>query len=240
MVHWVDKDKKRALLSHLLKGASWGQTLVFARTKHGADRLAEQLVRDGHSVAAIHGDKSQGQRMKALEDFKRGRVKVLVATDVASRGIDIDALPHVVNYELPHVPEDYVHRIGRTGRAGNEGAAVSLVCAEERDQLRDIQRLLGKTLVASEVEGFQPTVPIHVAMTRSSSRPAGRGHSGRPAHGRPSAPRRGPAAPRPHDARPAHAPDGSHRQSDTATPAATRPSRPARPSFRRDSRRGSW
>ena len=99
---------------------------------------------------------------------------MLVATDVASRGIDIDALPHVVNYELPHVPEDYVHRIGRTGRAGNEGAAVSLVCAEERDQLRDIQRLLGKTLAASEVEGFQPSIPIHVAMSRPS-RPTGRG-----------------------------------------------------------------
>jgi ATP-dependent RNA helicase RhlE len=190
-IHWVDKERKRELLSHLIREGAWSQTLVFARTKHGADRLAQQLERDGHAVAAIHGDKSQGQRMRALEDFKRGRVHVLVATDVASRGIDIDALPHVVNFELPHVPEDYVHRIGRTGRAGNTGEAVSLVSAEERDQLRDIQRLLRKDLPATVVDGFAPSVkPEDVRQTprpgSRAPRSAGPG-AGRPSHGpRPS------------------------------------------------------
>ncbi len=156
-VHWVDRGQKRALLLHLIVTEKWGQTLVFARTKHGANRLAEQLEHDGLRATAIHGNKSQGARTRALADFKSGRVRVLVATDIASRGIDIDQLPQVVNYELPLVPEDYVHRIGRTGRAGNSGEAISLVSAEEVRHLKDIQRLLGRTLPASVVEGFEPT-----------------------------------------------------------------------------------
>jgi ATP-dependent RNA helicase RhlE len=120
--------------------------LVFTRTKHGANRLAERLVRDGLSCAAIHGNKSQGARTRALEDFKQGRIRVLVATDIAARGLDITELPHVVNFELPHVPEDYVHRIGRTGRAGLRGQAVSLVSREERDRLRAIEKLLGRSI----------------------------------------------------------------------------------------------
>jgi ATP-dependent RNA helicase RhlE len=182
-VHWVDRDKKRALLSHLVSTNEWKQALVFTRTKHGADRLALQLERDGLRTAAIHGDKSQGQRLKALEDFKRGRVRILVATDVASRGLDIERLPHVVNYELPNAPEDYVHRIGRTGRAGREGAAISLVSREEMDQLRDIQRLLNRTLPASIIEGFAPSIPMSIPAARRSEparRPQGR-RPGRPA-----------------------------------------------------------
>jgi ATP-dependent RNA helicase RhlE len=142
-VHMVSQGDKRAVLSHLLREASNPQTLVFTRTKHGANRLAEQLERDGIVCAAIHGNKSQGARTRALADFKEYKVQVLVATDIAARGLDISELPQVVNYELPHVPEDYVHRIGRTGRAGSTGQALSLVSNEERDRLRDIERVLG-------------------------------------------------------------------------------------------------
>jgi ATP-dependent RNA helicase RhlE len=156
-VYLVDKARKRELLAHLITANNWQQVLVFARTKHGASRLGEQLDRDGLPSAAIHGNKSQSQRTKALADFKQGRVRVLVATDIAARGIDIDQLPHVVNFELPNVPEDYVHRIGRTGRAGNTGEAISLVCGEERKLLADIQRLLKRELPRREVEGFVVT-----------------------------------------------------------------------------------
>jgi ATP-dependent RNA helicase RhlE len=155
-VHPVHKEHKRALLSHLVSSRDWGQTLVFTRTKHGADRLARQLEQDGISTAAIHGDKSQGARTRALSEFKAGRVRVLVATDIAARGIDIEQLPQVVNYELPHVPEDYIHRIGRTGRANASGAAVSLVSTEERQQLKDIERLLKRSIPSSVVEDFAP------------------------------------------------------------------------------------
>ncbi|HEY9906358.1 MAG TPA: DEAD/DEAH box helicase, partial [Thermosynechococcaceae cyanobacterium] len=127
VVHPVDRDRKRELLSYMIGFHNWKQVLVFTRTKHGANRLAEQLAKDGLKSTAIHGNKSQAARTRALQDFKQGKVRVLVATDVASRGLDIDQLPHVVNFELPNVPEDYVHRIGRTGRAGNVGRAVSLV-----------------------------------------------------------------------------------------------------------------
>ncbi|EGQ62099.1 ATP-dependent RNA helicase RhlE, partial [Acidithiobacillus sp. GGI-221] len=137
----VDQDRKRELLSHLIEEHQWGQVLVFTRTKHGADRLARHLSQDGMQAMAIHGDKSQGARTRALAEFKEGKVQVLVATDIAARGIDISELPHVVNFELPHVPEDYVHRIGRTGRAGNNGQAVSLVSSEERKQLQDVEKL---------------------------------------------------------------------------------------------------
>ncbi len=142
-VYFADKGQKRGLLSWLIGSGNWRQVLVFTRTKHGANRLAEQLVQDGLSAAAIHGNKSQGARTRALADFKQGTVRVLVATDIAARGLDIDQLPHVVNYDLPEVPEHYVHRIGRTGRAGNEGLAVSLVAHDERPLLKVIERLLG-------------------------------------------------------------------------------------------------
>jgi len=155
-VHPVEKAHKRALLSHLISAQDWHQVLVFARTKHGANRLAQQLDRDGLQATAIHGNKSQAARTKALADFKRGAVRVLVATDIAARGLDIDQLPIVVNYELPNVPEDYVHRIGRTGRAGSAGTAVSLVCADEQKQLRDIERLLQNRITQSLIEGFKP------------------------------------------------------------------------------------
>ena len=155
-VYPVDGHRKRALLSQLIKQGDWKQVLVFTRTKHGANRLCEQLGKDGIQSAAIHGNKSQGARTKALADFKANRVRVLVATDIAARGLDIDQLPHVVNYELPNVPEDYVHRIGRTGRAGSSGEAVSLVAGAERSLLRDIERLLRREIPQTLVPGFEP------------------------------------------------------------------------------------
>ncbi len=154
VIHPVSKADKRRLLSQLIHDGDWHQVLVFTRTKHGANRLAEQLGKDGIPAAAIHGNKSQNARTKALDDFKAQRIRVLVATDVASRGIDIRRLPHVVNYELPNVAEDYVHRIGRTGRAGEEGCACSLVSADERGLLRDIETLLKRSLPRETVEGY--------------------------------------------------------------------------------------
>jgi len=145
-VYHVDSAAKHPLLTRLIVDGGVRQTLVFTRTKHGANRLAERLLRDGLACAAIHGNKSQGARTRALDDFKQGRIRVLVATDIAARGLDITELPHVVNFELPHVPEDYVHRIGRTGRAGLRGKAVSLVCREERERLRAIEKLLGRSI----------------------------------------------------------------------------------------------
>ena len=154
VVHHVDKGRKRELLSFLIGSKNWKQVLVFTRTKHGANRLTEQLGKDGIPSAAIHGNKSQGARTKALADFKAGKVRVLVATDIAARGIDIDQLPHVVNFELPNVPEDYVHRIGRTGRAGNEGEAMSLVCVDELKLLKDIERLTKNEIPTIAIEGY--------------------------------------------------------------------------------------
>jgi ATP-dependent RNA helicase RhlE len=145
-VYHVDSAKKHPLLTRILADGGVRQSLVFTRTKHGANRLAERLERDGLRCAAIHGNKSQAARTRALEDFKLGRIQVLVATDIAARGLDISELPHVVNFELPHVPEDYVHRIGRTGRAGRSGEAVSLVSRDERDRLRAIEKMLGRTI----------------------------------------------------------------------------------------------
>ena len=156
-VYPVDRERKRELLSYLIGSNDWRQVLVFTRTKHGANRLAQQLEKDGLTSAAIHGNKSQGARTRALADFKRGAVRVLVATDIAARGLDIDRLPHVVNYELPNVPEDYVHRIGRTGRAGSEGEAISLVCVDEHKLLSDIERLLKRSSSPVVVPGFEPT-----------------------------------------------------------------------------------
>ena len=160
VIHPVDKTRKRELLSFLIGSNNWKQVLVFNRTKHGANRLAEQLITDGITAAAIHGNKSQGARTKALADFKSGKVRVLVATDIAARGLDISQLPHVVNYELPNVPEDYVHRIGRTGRAGNEGEAMSLVCVDELGLLRDIERLIKRDIPKVVIEGYDPDPSI--------------------------------------------------------------------------------
>lgn len=154
--HAVDKGRKRELLAHLIHQGGWGQVLVFTRTKHGANKLAEHLVREGISAAAIHGNKSQSARTRALGDFKAGKVRALVATDIAARGLDIVNLPQVVNFELPNVAEDYVHRIGRTGRAGAGGAALSLVSPDERSLLKDIQRLLRRDIPLTQVAGFEP------------------------------------------------------------------------------------
>ncbi len=159
-VYPVDKLRKRELLSFMIGSRNWRQVLVFTRTKHSANRLAEQLEKDGLTAAAIHGNKSQGARTRALAGFKNGDVRVLVATDIAARGLDIDQLPHVVNYELPNVPEDYVHRIGRTGRAGNEGEAISLVCIDEHKLLRDIERLLKREIPKQVLEGYKPDPSI--------------------------------------------------------------------------------
>jgi ATP-dependent RNA helicase RhlE len=152
----VEANRKRELLSHLVKKHSWSQVLVFTKTKHGANRLASQLQRDGINADAIHGNKSQNARIRALDDFKAGKVKVLVATDIAARGLDIEELPHVVNFDLSHIPEDYVHRIGRTGRAGSTGEAVSLVCAEDRPLLAAIEKLINRKIEARVAEGFEP------------------------------------------------------------------------------------
>lgn len=154
VVHPVARERKRELLSFLIDSGNWQQVLVFTRTKHGANRLAQQLEKDRIEAAAIHGNKSQGARTRALAEFKSGKVRVLVATDIAARGLDIDQLPHVVNFELPNVPEDYVHRIGRTGRAGRSGAAVSLVSPEEQPLLKDIERLLRYPVTRVVIPGY--------------------------------------------------------------------------------------
>ncbi len=155
-IHPVDRDKKHQLLAHLIKERNWFQVLVFTRTKHGANKLVEQLGKSGISALAIHGNKSQAARTRALSEFKSAELQVLVATDIAARGIDIDQLPHVVNYDLPNVPEDYVHRIGRTGRAGATGEAVSLVCVDEHGLLRDIERFIKREVPREVIEGFEP------------------------------------------------------------------------------------
>jgi len=155
----VDQKNKRELLSWMIGSKNWRQVLVFTRTKHGANRLARQLESDGLSAAAIHGNKSQGARTKALSEFKNNKVRVLVATDIAARGLDIDQLPHVVNYDIPNVPEDYVHRIGRTGRAGRDGLAVSLVCGAEHGLFEDIRRLVRVNIPTRSIDGYEPTEP---------------------------------------------------------------------------------
>jgi ATP-dependent RNA helicase RhlE len=188
VVHPVDKTRKRELLSFLIGSNNWQQVLVFNRTKHGANRLAEQLNKDGITAAAIHGNKSQGARTRALADFKAGKTRVLVATDIAARGIDIDQLPHVVNFELPNVAEDYVHRIGRTGRAGNEGEAMSLVCVDELKLLKDIEKLIKREIPKDVIEGYEPDPSIKAQPLtngrnkgRGQQQNASRGHSARPA-----------------------------------------------------------
>ncbi|EIF51686.1 DEAD/DEAH box helicase [Sulfurovum sp. AR] len=156
VIHFVDKRRKRELLSQLIKVKKWKQVLVFTRTKHGANKLTKELEESGISAAAIHGNKSQGARTKALAAFKANGIRVLVATDIAARGIDIDQLPHVVNYELPNVPEDYVHRIGRTGRAGKSGEAVSLVCIDEHELLKNIEKFIKLEIPKVDIPAFRP------------------------------------------------------------------------------------
>jgi len=170
VVHPVDQARKRELLAHLIYQGDWRQVLVFTRTKHGANRLAQQLVRDGITADAIHGNKSQSHRTRTLADFKQGELRVLVATDIAARGLDIEELPHVVNFDVPHVPEDYVHRIGRTGRAGVWGEAVSLVCAEDRPLMMAIERLLKRSLESRPVPGYEPSAADRVPEARAAAR----------------------------------------------------------------------
>jgi ATP-dependent RNA helicase RhlE len=218
VVHPVDRERKRELLTQLINTGRIDQALVFTRTKHGASRLAEQLERDGIPAAAIHGNKSQPQRNRALADFKSGRVAILVATDIAARGIDIDALPHVVNYELPMAPEDYLHRIGRTARAGMDGDAVSLVCVDESKLLWQIEALLRTKIPVEVVEGFAPDRSIRpqpILLRSAAGRGGAPARSGQPGRGGPGrggfapagrgGPGRGGYAPaRRPDQRPAH------------------------------------
>lgn len=178
----VDQSRKRELLSWMIADGQWKQVLVFVRTKHGANRLARQLEADGLRSAAIHGNKTQAARIRALDDFKKGRIRVLVATDIAARGLDIDQLPHVVNFDLPHVAEDYVHRIGRTGRAGRDGSAVSLVSAAERGAFEGVRRLIKVPLELEVIEGYQPTrqaPPRRPAQAQRRKPAGGKPHRGR-------------------------------------------------------------
>ncbi|GGG92248.1 ATP-dependent RNA helicase RhlE [Polaribacter pacificus] len=170
-IYRVDKQEKTALVSKLISDGNWKQVLIFTRTKHGANKLTEKLVKSKISAAAIHGNKSQGARTKALAGFKNNDVRVLVATDIAARGLDIPLLPHVINFELPNIPEDYVHRIGRTGRAGAKGEALSLVCADELEYVREIEKLLGQKFKMETIEGFEPTV---LEPTQQPKKPAGK------------------------------------------------------------------
>jgi ATP-dependent RNA helicase RhlE len=223
-VHPVGRERKKDLLAHLIKSGDWHQVLVFTRMKHGANRLTEFLNEQGITAMAIHGNKSQGARTKALADFKTNDLQVLVATDIAARGIDIDMLPHVVNFELPNIPEDYVHRIGRTGRAGATGEAISLVCLDEEIFLRDIERLIKRQIPSEVVPGFEPPageraepivlgrMTIGVGGTRRipggggghggggggrGGRPGGGGGGGGGGRGQPAPARAGAAAPSP-------------------------------------------
>ena len=216
-MHPVDRDRKHPLLSHLINTNKWTQVLVFTRTKHGANKLVEQLGRDGITGMAIHGNKSQTARTKALAEFKDGKLQVLVATDIAARGIDIDQLPHVVNYDLPNVPEDYVHRIGRTGRAGSSGEAVSLVCVDERDMLRDIERLIKREIPKEVIAGFEPdpTIKAQPIQLRSQE------HRGQR---RPQGQGQGRGGQKPAGAKPAPKPQGTSPQG--AKPAANPPRPP--------------
>jgi ATP-dependent RNA helicase RhlE len=183
-VYHVEANRKRELLAQLVRKNDWEQVLVFTKTKHGANRLASQLQKDRINADAIHGNKSQSARIRALEDFKVGKVKVLVATDIAARGLDIEDLPHVVNFDLPHVPEDYVHRIGRTGRAGATGEALSLVCAEDRPLLGAIERLINRKIDVRHADGFEPGYRPRDAAPSSEEQPRAEGRGrGRPRGG---------------------------------------------------------
>ncbi len=217
VAHPVDSGRKRELLAHLIAAGDWKQVLVFTRTKHGANRLAQQLARDGIEADAIHGNKSQSRRTRSLADFKRGEMRVLVATDIAARGLDIEELPHVVNFDLPHVPEDYVHRIGRTGRAGCTGEAVSLVSAEDQGLMEGIERLLKRRVERRVIAGFEPGLPGARPAQVQDHAPSGRrGNS--PPRGRPGGER--PAAQRRSNPQESQVPEGGNRRSrdgDAAT-----------------------
>ena len=226
-MHRVPQAHKRDLLAHLIKHHDWQQVLVFTRTKHGANKLAEKLIKDGISAAAIHGNKSQGARTKALASFKDGGVRVLVATDIAARGIDIDQLPQVVNFELPNVPEDYVHRIGRTGRAGTTGSALSLVDDEEMSYLRDIEKLIRRAIVRVEIEpGFVPPAKADLMSDERPPRPPqgrggqrqgqGSGRGGQPGGGRSGSGRASQPKPASAGAKPAGGRSGAPGQSTQA------------------------
>jgi len=198
LIHPVDRNKKQALLAHLIKTNDWKQVLVFTRTKHGANKLVTQLEKDGITCMAIHGNKSQTARTKALADFKAGKLTALIATDIAARGIDIDQLPHVVNFDLPNVSEDYVHRIGRTGRAGSNGVAVSLVCVDEHQMLKDIEKLIKQKLPQEIIAGFEPDpnavaqpIQLRSQQHQQSRKSGGSGMS--TARGKPAAKRSSPA-----------------------------------------------
>ena len=207
-VYPVDKTRKTDLLKHLVTSERWGQVLVFSRTKHGADKISRKLCKAGISSDSIHGDKTQGSRTRSLKQFKDGRLQVLVATDIAARGIDIQQLPRVVNFDLPHVAEDYVHRIGRTGRAGETGIALSLVSADEVSQLQKIEKLIKKSIPREEIDGFEPehrlpTKPVKTSGKRlpkkAKAKPGAKKHregQGKKRQGGPSAQRQGRAAKR--------------------------------------------
>jgi ATP-dependent RNA helicase RhlE len=200
VAHPVDGVRKRELLAHLVKTNDWKQVLVFVRTKHGANRLAQQLTREGVHSDAIHGNKAQNARTRALAEFKDGRTRVLVATDIAARGLDIEALPHVVNYDLPHVAEDYVHRIGRTGRAGAEGEAVSFVSAEERPLMAAIERLMNRKVEQKTIAGFEPGTRSSQPQEREPQRRPQRQQQRRPQqqrHGQPRPQQQRHSQPRP-------------------------------------------
>jgi len=204
----VAKDRKRDLLAHLAKSGDWRQVLVFCKTKRGANRLAQQLERDGVEADAIHGNKSQNARTRALKSFKDGELRVLVATDIAARGLDIELLPHVVNYDMPHVAEDYIHRIGRTGRAGSAGEAVSLVSHEERPLFAAIEKLIGRRIELREVAGFSGDAAPRPVEAPARARPAARPHHAqqhRQQRHPPAAPHQHPQRPRQqqHDRQPA-------------------------------------
>jgi len=229
VAHPVDAGRKREVLAHLVTSNNWQQVLVFVKTKHGANRLAQQLERSGVEADAIHGNKAQNARTRTLKRFKDNELRVLVATDIAARGIDIEALPHVVNFDLPHVAEDYVHRIGRTGRAGAEGEAVSLVSAEDRPLLAAIERLMNRKIEQRVIPGFEPG---H-ASSRSPEQKEQR-FGGRPqqrSHGRPQGKPQGRSQGKPQH-RSFGKPQRSHQQ--PAAPAA----QPARPAAARPTRRG--
>jgi len=228
-VHLIDQHHKRDLISHIIRESGWHQVLVFTRTKHGANRLAEKLVKDGLTAAAIHGNKSQAARTRALAGFKNGQLAVLVATDIAARGLDIDQLPQVVNFELPNVPEDYVHRIGRTGRAGATGAAVSLVDGSEIKLLKDIERLIGKPIARKPVDGWSPPATNAAAYERQERKEDTRSPRGMRARRSDSGKQ---DAPRDREGQRPHAGRGLHSAPRTGQPRsaqAARTATPARP-----------
>jgi ATP-dependent RNA helicase RhlE len=221
----VDRGRKSELLAHLIKDQQWFQVLVFTRTKHGANRLAEYLAKHGVTALAIHGNKSQNARTRALAEFKSGELQALVATDIAARGLDIEQLPHVVNFDLPHVPEDYVHRIGRTGRAGATGEAVSLVCADDKPLLTDIEKLIRRQVPREIIPGFEPNPNERaepIQRGRGASRPAPKRESGGQGRG-------GHSAARTPVQRPAHAERAASPGRDPKGPARPSNSRPVEP-----------